>query len=334
MKNDTKYLTSIRGFACLIVVIAHILANVPAIGVNVSGCGKIGVWLFFVLSAFLLTWQWLGVEKVTRKNVFQFYCKRFFRIFPCYFVILLFAFLVGYITDFKTVIKHLFLLEGLGHFWTIPVEFVFYIFVPLFVFILQKLKNKKKSIIFLVMVGVISGILFPYQKYVENSIQLMWYLPVFMMGMMVAYVFQSFEKKEKKSVVCDILIGVILLGMLCATPYFRKVIFGIEPDRYLQNKYLYFGMAWSVVIVLLQNSRYIRSFLNRSKILYWFGRISFSLYLVHFIVLSKFIVTSNLFLQSIFVFIISVVLAAILNQFVEDPGIKIARKIVNKVSEN
>ena len=60
MKNNTNYLTSIRGLACLMVVIAHIISVIPGVGKNVSGCGKIGVWLFFILSAFLLTFQWLN----------------------------------------------------------------------------------------------------------------------------------------------------------------------------------------------------------------------------------------------------------------------------------
>lgn len=300
MKNDTKYLTSIRGLACLMVVIAHILANIPSIGINVSGCGKIGVWLFFVLSAFLLTGQWIKIDKFTGKSVIQFFIKRFFRIFPCYIVTLIIAFGIGYIDKISIVIKHIFLLDGVGHFWTIPVEFIFYLFVPIIAFIIYKINNKKKSIVFLIMLGIISEILSPYWNCPENSINLRWYLPVF------------------------------ILGMICSVPYVRKIIFNIEPDRYLQNKFLYFGLAWSMIILLIQNSKYIIKLLNDSKILYWFGNISFSLYLVHFIVLNQFNFTNNILVNSIFVFIVSVVIAAIMNKWIEQPGIKIAKKINSK----
>lgn len=328
MKYDTKYLTSIRGLACLMVVIAHILANIPSIGINVSGCGKIGVWLFFILSAFLLTGQWIKIDKFTGKSVIQFYIKRFFRIFPCYIVTLIIAFGIGYIDKISIVIKHIFLLDGVGHFWIIPVEFIFYLFVPIIAFIIYKINNKKKSIIFLIILGIISEILSPYWNCPENSINLRWYLPVFILGMITAFIYKELESREIHSIKCDIMIGVILLGMICSVPYVRKIIFNIEPDRYLQNKYLYFGLAWSMIILLIQNSKYIIKLLNGSKILYWFGNISFSLYLVHFIVLNQFNFTNNILVNSIFVFIVSVVIAAIMNRWIEQPGIKISKKLI------
>lgn len=46
----------IRGLACLIVICVHGSAFFfPDTGHYLAGTGKIGVWLFFVLSAFLLT---------------------------------------------------------------------------------------------------------------------------------------------------------------------------------------------------------------------------------------------------------------------------------------
>ena len=38
-----KYIDSIRGIACLIVLTAHIIATDTTIGIYASGCGKIGV---------------------------------------------------------------------------------------------------------------------------------------------------------------------------------------------------------------------------------------------------------------------------------------------------
>ena len=136
MRGNTYYLTAIRGFACLLVIIAHVLSSMPYIGINVARTGKIGVWLFFILSAFLLTIQWLDKKEVKKGEVIKFYIKRFFRIFPCYIVVLITAFLIKYIPNIETLIKHIFLLEGMGHFWTIPVEFMFYLIIPLIIYIM------------------------------------------------------------------------------------------------------------------------------------------------------------------------------------------------------
>lgn len=200
MKGNTNYLTAIRGFACLMVIIAHILASVPNIGINVSGCGKIGVWLFFVLSAFLLTIQWLDKKEVKMKEIIKFYIKRFFRIFPCYIIVLLVAFFIKYIPDIQTLLKHIFLLEGMGHFWTIPVEFVFYLIIPIIILIMLKIKNQKISIAFLVLLCIITEIISPYTQSIENSINLRWYLPVFILGMITAIIYKKIEPKKQNQI--------------------------------------------------------------------------------------------------------------------------------------
>lgn len=328
MKN-TKYLTSIRGFACLVVVIAHILSAIPYAGTNFSGCGKIGVWLFFILSAFLLTIQWINKEEFTWKEVIKFYIKRFFRIFPCYIVTLIIAFCVGYIADIKTVIRHIFLMEGMGHFWTIPVEFIFYMFVPFIMLVSKGLNNKRKTMIFFIIIMLISEIFFPYWKYRENSINLIWYLPVFMMGMITAFVYMHCENRRYSNVRCDICTILIMFGMLCSIPYVRKIIFGIEPDSYLQNKYLYFGLAWSIVLLAIQNSKYIITFLNHSKFLFWIGNISFPIYLIHYIVLVKLQIT-NILISPLVIILISLIGAVLMNKLVEQPMIKLSKKINNK----
>lgn len=59
----------------------HLLGAIPQIGINVSGCGKIGVWIFFVLSALLLTIQWLSKETITKKDIVEFLSKEFLESF-------------------------------------------------------------------------------------------------------------------------------------------------------------------------------------------------------------------------------------------------------------
>jgi hypothetical protein len=50
-------LDGLRGFAVLFVVLGHLGSQQrsPGFGIDFSGAGKYGVYLFFVLSAFLLT---------------------------------------------------------------------------------------------------------------------------------------------------------------------------------------------------------------------------------------------------------------------------------------
>ena len=196
--------------------------------------------------------------------------------------------------------------------------------------ILKKINNEKKSIILLTIIVIVLAIIFPYTRYEENSINIKWYIPVFLMGMITAFYYNRSENKQQKKKLFDIIFAIIILIMLFSVPYFRNLIFKIEPDRYLQNKYIFFGLGWSLIILSAQNSKYIINYLNKSKVLLWIGKISFPLYLIHYIVLNK-ISVDNVFIKSILVLVISILLAIIMNKLIEQPAIKLAKKINNKL---
>lgn len=100
-----------------------------------------GVYLFFVISGFVFARNILYKEV----ELFPFIIRRFFRIYPLYFFsLVIYYFLTP--NDPKKIsyfIKHLFFLNTMTYsmseiyffnpaYWSLPVEIVFYIFVPLF----------------------------------------------------------------------------------------------------------------------------------------------------------------------------------------------------------
>ena len=119
--------------------------------------------------------------------------------------------------------------------------------------------------------------------------------------------------------------------MLISVPYIRNIIFGIPPDDYLSNKYLFFGLGWSIIILAIQNSKYIINILNKSKALIYVGKISFPLYLVHYIVLSKISSDTNIIVKFIIVFLISFIISIIMNKLIEQPMIKLSKKINSRI---
>ncbi|WP_392388924.1 acyltransferase family protein [Enterobacter kobei] len=75
-----------RGIACLIVVILHNTGPfIPAIAQYTKGTEKYGVWIFFVLSAFLLTCKILDNER-SLPALGSYYISRTFRIIPPFIV--------------------------------------------------------------------------------------------------------------------------------------------------------------------------------------------------------------------------------------------------------
>lgn len=136
-------LDGLRGIALLLVVASHAsnmgIHIVP--GVDMSGTGKTGVWLFFVLSAFLLMHQFLHLDASGRLGAhawWRYAGRRVLRIYPLYTVFLLVCWLVPLDhqmppMSLREVVDHLLVQRGYWLTWSIAVELKYYLLLPLVV---------------------------------------------------------------------------------------------------------------------------------------------------------------------------------------------------------
>ena len=136
-------LDGLRGIALLLVVASHGsiggLYFIP--GVNMAGAGKTGVWLFFVLSSFLLMHQFLQLDAQGRLGARawgRYALRRVLRIYPLYTVFLLACWLLPLRHQMppmsaEEVWGHLTLQRGYWLTWSIVVEFKYYLVLPLMV---------------------------------------------------------------------------------------------------------------------------------------------------------------------------------------------------------
>jgi len=196
-----KGLDGLRALAVILVLLSHWFSSHFILGK--MQLGKIGVDIFFVISGFLITKilfhkkefsQGSGKEKI--KQIKLFIIRRTLRIFPIYYLLLLFLyftngsefrdFIVYYLTYtsnylfFATQNWHGFV----GHFWSLAVEEQFYIFWPfLILFIL------KRRILALLISAIIFGTLYPYYV-AENmsSILTLSCVNAFGLGALLSYV--------------------------------------------------------------------------------------------------------------------------------------------------
>ena len=122
----------IRGLACVIVLALHtIVISFPDTFPYVVGCPKIGVWLFFVLSSFLLTYQ-LEKRGFNWRSLADYGVGRFLRIIPAFAVVVVLYRIFGTagINTWNDVWLALTFQHGYVHLWTIPVEFKAYALIP------------------------------------------------------------------------------------------------------------------------------------------------------------------------------------------------------------
>lgn len=321
-KDRLDWLESLRGIGCLFVLGAHLGSLHPQYGMYTNGCGKIGVWLFMVTSGFLLFYTRDGI-KFGIKDVPLFYLSKVLRIYPIYIIGLFGAYYTGAISNLKSLVKHLLCLEGTGHFWYMAVILKFYLIAPIFLILYSNIKKKKYFYIGVALIGCQIAILFPFQKYIENSISIWWYLPVFIMGMIL---FVVYNIHIANGVVGDICAVIAALMIIMVTPFFRELLFGKEPSRFLQNKYLFIGLLWCVIIIGIKNGRYLKRFLDRAVILQYVGKWSFSIYIFHYIIMWKLFADGITWKWNVFIVIVaSILIGFILNMCIEKP----CRKLIN-----
>lgn len=130
-----------RGISILLVLCGHLLPLGPAkYQLNVSIAGT-GMALFFILSGFLIT-------SILQKdlNIKSFFIKRFLRILPLAWVVLLIT-LIYFNAESWKYSPHFFfyanwppmsLLPSTGHFWSLCVEMQFYVMIGLLVWIFKR----------------------------------------------------------------------------------------------------------------------------------------------------------------------------------------------------
>jgi peptidoglycan/LPS O-acetylase OafA/YrhL len=152
---------ALRALAIFLVVANHVSWHArPQIGHHGLTLGYLGVWgvnCFFVLTGFLLSQQYLRsiLDLSPLPSTGAFYRRRFFRIYPLYFVAVVFSVFISWILNGElpsllSVASHLVMLHGLsdktvtdlnGPLWTMPIDALFYLLLPMVAYVLAKLTS-------------------------------------------------------------------------------------------------------------------------------------------------------------------------------------------------
>jgi peptidoglycan/LPS O-acetylase OafA/YrhL len=158
LRNSTKLgyrpqLDALRAFAVFAVFVVHFVREEGAVR-SMLPWGALGVQLFFVLSGFLITRILLGARSEKEGNrggiLRRFYCRRFLRLFPPYYLYLAFAaialpysrqYLVIFMVygqNFLFALRPEVFSHVMAHFWTLAVEEQFYLIWPWLVLFLPR----------------------------------------------------------------------------------------------------------------------------------------------------------------------------------------------------
>lgn len=295
--ETTKFLTGLRGYAALAVFMVHsslvLNGTNPRIS-NILNFGKYGVVVFFVLSAFTI---YMSISKSQQFSFKKYFTRRFLRIYPLYMIMILFGSLLGGIafynnifevnTGITSLLNHLsfanlinlpYRNNVLGVEWTITVEVFFYILIPIIWLILKKDKR------LLLPLGLISTgitlipiILLPYnagQGDVNNFT--LWMVEIYFLTYLIRIILYIIWEKTKvmkwNNAWLIFWIGILFLYQL------------VISHEYITNVIMVSIWTAGLILILRSRTNLMRS-LFENKAIEHIGLISYSFYLIHFLVL-------------------------------------------------
>ena len=307
------YLDNIRGVAILFVLIYHFFYIYPMeSGViyfqelykinELLNFGAIGVSLFFILSGFLMA---ASMDK--NISPYKFLIKRFNRIFPVYWIVIILTTLIYNYIGYKDIsliqfIMNFFMIQDIfygskhidGVFWSILIEIKFYI-LCFFIIIFNQYKNIKYFFLIMLIFSIFAVLSRIYlNKDIGFGIFL--YFSIMLNGML----FYKFINNNEKT-------------FLYVQPIYLLYLFTISSYAYGKSSYSY---AWVISIILFL---LFYKFKFKSKILSFFALISYSLYLIHknlsYLIMNYF--DKNIYLGLLFAFTISTLFSYYLYKFIE-----------------
>ena len=308
--------------------------------------GYIGVSFFFVLSGFILAYNYFDRIFLKKISYIDFLISRISRIFPLHFLTLLISIplvISIYSDNFLTMESILqipifffntFLIQSFipikGVYfsfnsvsWSISNELFFYVMTPLLFIKFNKLKIKEKLIksSIIIFLTVFIGIQFAPEIYHHQIFYINPLLRIFdfILGIILYLIFKKYSLINKNTFFYSSIKEFASILILLLFVYFSSDV----PQVYRYS--IYYWLPMSFIIFTFSFSLGIVSQILSNKIFLYLGEISFGFYLFHHLVInyyelftSYFNLVLNEFISSFICFIISLFLSIISFEYFEN----------------
>ena len=271
---------------------------------NFAEAGKLGVYLFFFLSAFLLTRVIViqGDRFWSSRGIAEYLVRRFLRIYPLmtFFLVMCLVTTFGsaalhgnavgipYPVDLQSFFSHLVLQDGKGVMWSIPVEFKYYFLLPFVAFALvQALRRSLRLALLSVVVGLLL-VEFWLQTNESRSgwIALRYYVQIFLAGSAFGAIDALFAQRieeygARARATASAVFAVSAIAFIVSIPAIGSQLNVPYDVEAVETQYLVFALVWLGFIFGLRFGSPSLRWVFETKPLRYLGLISFSLYLWH-----------------------------------------------------
>jgi peptidoglycan/LPS O-acetylase OafA/YrhL len=343
--NYLKTITSLRGLSVLGVLLYH--SKYPYFQ-----NGYLGVDVFFVISGFLIGNILISEIKKDQFLFSNFYIRRLRRLLPSLIFTTVLTYIISYtfllpedFQNFKNSVPYVLLFTGnlffwktndyfspstdimpLSHLWSLGVEEQFYLIFPLIIFIIFKFKFLYKNIIWVLIIGAFLSFSYtifgfynlPFDCPTTNCIEV-----------------TNFYWLHTRA--WEIIIGVLINFINVKKLVFRNLYIYIGVTIVLFS-FIYNPISLShpglatlpailgTVLIILSSLNNDINFLTRFSFIYFLGKISYSLYLIHFPIFVirnyfefKISIFKNFDILPIILISLSILVANLMWKFVEEP---------------
>ena len=310
LNNRNFAIDNIRALAAISVCLYHYTYRINDLydlnlSIDIFKFGYLGVELFFILSGYLM----LG--SITKYSPVQFFKKRFNRIYPTFFVSVIFTSIITLIFSkhSRVDLSLIQLISNLtflniplkidsidGVYWTLFIEVLFYFLLFALAFFQKVTKIKDKIVELIIFISLIgSGFWLLNPGYLSKIFLIFGYLYLFIIGILI---------KTKKYPFYIRLISVAIF-LLCYSLYSNVLI---------EELFIIIASILAIILIDLNILNIKNSWLSN------FGRISYPFYLIHqnigyFIIL---LLPMEEFITIPIAILLITLISYILNRYVEE----------------
>jgi len=348
------YIDALRGLAILGVLMIHISylnGNTFTEWRILTESGRYGVQLFYLVSAFTLiaSLHTRREENSTR----YFFLRRLFRIAPAFYVAMVIHSLAQTVDTamwapngitWQTVLATLTFAHGVHPYWinaivpggwSVAIEFSFYCLLPFIVRWITTLERAIMAMIgsvaFALISNLVHGLFFDHSDNLLKSHAYYWLpnqLPVFMLGVLLFFLLPYLQALKAHPRAFAIASGLLLIGWFILP----------KTNVRLFTTHIYTGLGFGLLTAALAIYPF-GLLVNRATV--GLGKISYSLYLVHTLIISMLVQISGFFnlhrilppsvwhlVMAVAVLSLSIVVAIVMYRYIEMPGIELGKALI------
>lgn len=293
-RRKFEYIDALRGYAIIAVIFVHVSHTEGLLlsdsMLSILAQGARGVQLFFIVSALTLFMSFDVRSKFEVHANRNFFIRRFLRIAPMYYLAIIYYIIQNNLIPGSTqgVILNATFLHGFSinwingivpGGWSIGVEMIFYCLLP---FIFNRITNLKSAVNFLLISIILKGIMeYLMRMFIVPESQEMFdyflffyfpsQLPIFALGAILYQLIKSDSWNLNQITNIQMLIFFILL-----------IYYLASKDQLFLNDNVLFGISFIIFALIMSRTE---SKILVNKLICLIGKVSFSLYLIHFIVI-------------------------------------------------